>query len=248
VRTLAWFFILFSAVWFPANAAPACKAQSGARTVPLVELYTSEGCSSCPPADRWFSRHIGDGSANWLAFHVDYWDDIGWRDRFGDARFSRRQYARVHAVGERTVYTPQVMVGADIRAPWRSDFGPVLGKASGPALASLTLQYQPGADGGQLALGAARAASSGEAQVWLALYSDDQETTVAAGENAGATLHHDRVVRQVWGPWPLGSSAVSRHVAVPAPSPRWGVTAVVQDAQGRIWQSLNLPLSDCALR
>lgn len=246
MRTLARFFILLAAGSLPANAAPACKAQSGARTVPLVELYTSEGCSSCPPADRWFSRHIDDSSASWLAFHVDYWDDIGWRDRFGDARFSRRQYARVHAVGERTVYTPQVMVGADIQAPWRSGIDTALGKVSGPALASLTLEYLPGSNGGQLALGAARAGASGEAQVWLAQYSDDQNTTVASGENAGATLHHDRVVRQVWGPWPLGSSVVSRRVAMSAPSPRWGVTAVVQDVQGRIWQSLALPASDCA--
>src|SRR6476620_12021463 len=124
LRVLARSLVLLAAGSLPATAAPLCTAQSGARTVPLVELYTSEGCSSCPPADRWFSGHMDDTRANWLAFHVDYWDDIGWHDRFGDARFSQRQYARVHAVGERTVYTPQVMIGADIQAPWRSRIDP----------------------------------------------------------------------------------------------------------------------------
>jgi hypothetical protein len=231
-----------------ANAAPACTVQSGARTVPLVELYTSEGCNSCPPADRWFSSHVGDGNANWLAFHVDYWDAIGWHDRFGDASYSRRQRSRVAATGTSVVYTPQVMIGTDIQAPWRTDIAPVLNTSSGPALASLTLRYQPDASGGLLALGAARAAHSGNAQVWLAQYSDGETTQVAAGENAGVTLHHDRVVRKLWGPWPLAALPVSQRLGLHAPSPRWGVTAFVQDAQGRVWQSLSLPADHCATR
>jgi hypothetical protein len=231
-----------------ANAAPACLVQSGQRTVPLVELYTSEGCSSCPPADRWFSQHVADGSANWLAFHVDYWDDIGWRDRFGNAAYSKRQRARVAAAGESVVYTPQFMIGANVQAPWRDSIAPMLAKSSGPALASLTLRYEPGIEGGKLALGAARAAHAGAAQVWLAQYSDGETTRVAAGENAGVTLHHDRVVRRLWGPWPLAATPVSQRVAVQAPSPRWGVTAIVQDSLGRVWQSLNLPAASCAAK
>jgi len=98
-----------------------------------------------------------------------------------------------------------------------------------------------------VALGASRAGSApaGDAQVWLAQYSDDQNTQVRAGENAGVKLHHDRVVRHLWGPWPLNGTAVSRQVSMDAPSPRWGVTAFVQDARGRVWQSLNLPAAAC---
>jgi hypothetical protein len=231
-----------------ADAAAACIAQSGPRTVPLVELYTSEGCSSCPPADRWFSQHVAGDDANWLAFHVDYWDDTGWRDRFSDAAYSRRQRMRVAAAGESVVYTPQFMIGSSVQAPWRASIAPMLGKASGPSLASLAMRYAPGVEGGELALGAARAARAGAAQVWLAQYSDAETTRVAAGENAGVTLHHDRVVRKLWGPWPLASKPVSRRLALRAPSQRWGVTAFVQDAQGRVWQSLNLPIAGCAAR
>lgn len=231
-----------------AEAAPACIVQSGPRTVPLVELYTSEGCSSCPPADRWFSQHVRTSNANWLAFHVDYWDSTGWRDRFSNAAYSARQRARVASAGESVVYTPQFMIGTRVQAPWRASIEPMLVEASAPALASLTLRYDGGIEGGQLAIGAARSPATGDAQVWLAQYSDGESTRVAAGENAGTTLHHDRVVRKLWGPWPLAATPVSQRVALRSPSPQWGVTAFVQDAHGRVWQSLSLPADRCAAR
>ena len=83
----------------PRAGLAACAAQSGARLVPLVELYTSEGCSSCPPADRWLSRRYRGGDANYLAFHVDYWNDDGWRDRF-----SSRAYTRCERCGRPRAY------------------------------------------------------------------------------------------------------------------------------------------------
>ena len=237
--------LLLSLQW-PASAAPACATRSGATTTPLVELYTSEGCSSCPPADHWFSAHAHDASANWLAFHVDYWDAIGWPDRFASPLYSQRQRSRVAAGGGSVVYTPQVMVGTQVQASWRGGLGPELRQARIPAKASLALQLRPGANGWKASLGAMRVgASPGEASVWLAQYSDDQDTDVRAGENQGVHLHHDRVVRRLWGPWPLGTTVLSRQISLAAPSPLWGVTAFVQDASGRIWQSLSVPARAC---
>jgi hypothetical protein len=237
---------LLMLVQSPAMAAPACGARSGADAVPLVELYTSEGCSSCPPADRWFSTHVGDASANWLAFHVDYWDDIGWPDRFGSPLYSQRQRDRVAAAGGSTVYTPQVMVGPQVRASWHTGIGRELRQARTRADASLVLQLQPAGTGFDVLLGATRVGSAPNgANVWLAEYSDGQETKVPRGENGGLHLHHDRVVRHLWGPWPLGTVAVSQRVTVAVPSRRWGMTAFVQDASGRVWQSLNLPAAQC---
>ena len=66
----------------PAVAAPVCSARSAATIPPIVELYTSEGCNSCPPADKWLSRLKTDPTVVALAFHVDYWDRLGWKDRF----------------------------------------------------------------------------------------------------------------------------------------------------------------------
>ena len=240
---------LLLAVQSPAFAATTCTARSQAQAVPLVELYTSEGCSSCPPADRWLSMHAHDAQANWLAFHVDYWDAEGWHDRFGSARYSGRQTARVHGVGDTAIFTPQVMVGDVVRAPWQLPKGmqAALTGARTPAAAALTLQMQPRQKGWQVQLGAERAAQApaGKAQVWLAQYSDNMSTQVHAGENKGVTLHHDRVVRRLWGPWPLAGSTVSQQVSVDTPSPQWGLTAFVQDGRGRVWQSLTLPADAC---
>ncbi|MEO6103306.1 MAG: DUF1223 domain-containing protein [Pseudoxanthomonas sp.] len=232
-----------------AMAADACVARSGARAMPLVELYTSEGCSSCPPADHWLSQQIGDVDANFLAFHVDYWDDIGWPDRFASAQYSQRQRTRVGAVGQSTVYTPQVMVGSVVQASWRSSgaWRKYLEQARQPAGAALTLRMQPAAGGWQANIGAAAVGTpAGGAKVWLASYVDAQTSEVRAGENRGVTLHHDRVVRQLFGPWPLpATGALSQQVELPADATVWGITAFVQDARGNVLQSLGLPASDC---
>src|SRR5258708_2194386 len=101
----------------PAIAASCPAASSGAGSTTIVELYTSEGCDSCPPADKWFSTlsFKRDGVVP-LAFHVDYWDYIGWKDRFGRAAFAERQRETVTRQGSRTVYTPQLMLdGRDAR-------------------------------------------------------------------------------------------------------------------------------------
>ncbi len=241
------------ALSLPASATDTCAVRSGAQVVPLVELYTSEGCSSCPPADRWLSAqladHTGEPSVNWLAFHVDYWDAIGWPDRFAAPAHSERQRQRVAATGGRNVYTPQVMVGTQVNTDWGSDarLRAALTQARVEAPAALALRLQPAGAGWRVALGASRtpAARDAEAQVWLVSYSDDQHTQVRAGENRGARLRHDRVVRAMHGPWPLTTAPLSQALTLAAPSPRWGVTAFVQDRDGRVWQSLTLSADDC---
>ncbi len=77
----------------PANAqtSAACSARSAATVAPVVELYTSEGCNSCPPADQWLSRLKADPNVIGLAFHVDYWDRLGWKDRFASPAYTQRQ-------------------------------------------------------------------------------------------------------------------------------------------------------------
>ncbi len=228
-------------------AEEACSARSGPQLQPLVELYTSEGCSSCPPADRWLSRRIGEEPANFLAFHVDYWDDIGWPDRFASPAYSQRQRSRVAASGANTVYTPQVMVGSGVQANWRSEAAwqrTLQQQRQAAPRAVLALRLQREGQGWQAALGATPiGAPVAGAQVWLARYVDAQTTQVRAGENRGSSLRHDRVVRQLSGPWPLAEAALSQRIALAAESAPWGVTAFVQDAQGNLLQSLSLPAS-----
>jgi len=242
--------ILFlSVASFGAQAAEACRAHSSATTQPLVELYTSEGCSSCPPADHWLSQQLVRGDANYLAFHVDYWDDIGWPDRFASPAYSQRQRERVEATGSHTVYTPQVMLGESVNAPWSREraWQQTLRQARGPSRAALALRLHRQAGNWVAAIGAAaRDQHAQTTQVWMALHIDGQTTEVRAGENRGRTLRHDRVVRQLWGPWTLGRAALSQRIVLPAQSVAWGVTLFAQDAHGRILQSLELDGSGCS--
>ena len=101
-----------------ARALDACTAASTRQVAPVVELYTSEGCNSCPPADRWLSKLKSDPKVVALAFHVDYWDRLGWKDRFASAAFTARQAAQQPTNGARFSYTPQVVVDGRDRTDW----------------------------------------------------------------------------------------------------------------------------------
>lgn len=89
----------------------AAAASVQAEPVVVVELYTSQGCSSCPPADEFLAMLASDPRILPLALHVDYWDYIGWEDKFAQGKFSDRQRAYAKAVGSRTIYTPQLIIG-----------------------------------------------------------------------------------------------------------------------------------------
>ena len=115
----AWFALLASGLWLPAYGAP-CAAQSRPHTTALVELYTSEGCSSCPPADRWLSSLASKGNFPQgivpVALHVDYWDYIGRKDPYAKRDFSLRQRKLTPLQRLALVYTPRVMLqGRDFR-------------------------------------------------------------------------------------------------------------------------------------
>lgn len=136
---------------FPAIAPAApCRAQSGPGQTALIELYTSEGCSSCPPADRWLADLAAEptlnGKAVLLALHVDYWDNLGWRDRFAQPDFSARQRNLVAAQGSTTVFTPQVLVNGRTALDWGRDAAfrqRIAAINARSAVADLTLEIIP---------------------------------------------------------------------------------------------------------
>ena len=116
-------FVAIAAVaaTLPATAAVAavCEARSGARPPAVVELYTSEGCSSCPPADRWLSTLKSGDQVLALSFHVNYWNHLGWRDPFATPETTARQYRLKEALGGKYVYTPQVVLNGLDHRQWR---------------------------------------------------------------------------------------------------------------------------------
>ncbi len=235
--------------------AQSCSRQSPEHTVALVELYTSEGCSSCPPADRWLSRlgRSGTGADEVipLALHVDYWDALGWKDRFADPRFSERQRALSRLARRSILYTPEVFLnlrefgGWDSAAQFRRAVKAINAR---PAGADIRLSLGA-ASRAQLPVRASFALKPGappvRAQAFVVLYEDGLSTRVGAGENRGATLRHDHVVRHWAGPLELrGGSA--EFDAVIALDPRsdpgsLAVAAFVQDsASGELLQATAL--------
>ncbi|MEI2769847.1 MAG: DUF1223 domain-containing protein [Candidatus Competibacter sp.] len=240
---------------FSAPAAASCRAQSGPGQAALVELYTSEGCSSCPPADRWLADLAAEPSLKGkvvpLALHVDYWDDLGWRDRFAQPDFSARQRALTAAQGSKTVFTPQVMINGRTTLDWGDDAAfrqYIVTLDTRPAEAELNLEIVPAADTwliqvrGRLQSRVATAHTS----VFVALYQDGLSSQVTAGENAARRLRHERVTRELVGPLPVaadGSFAHPHrfHLPVDARPRDLGVAAFVQDrTDGRVWQALAL--------
>jgi hypothetical protein len=179
-----------------ANAQPgSCKANSSATMARVIELYTSEGCSSCPQADHWLSRMASDievrPDAVALAFHVDYWDRLGWKDRFASAAYTARQSQQQASNGARFSYTPQVVMDGKDQKDWINTRLPL--KAAAPAQAQISLTRegnQFNANVAPVAGGPTRLAA------YWAVTELNHVTSVKAGENEGVTLKHDFVVRE----------------------------------------------------
>jgi hypothetical protein len=204
----------------------ACRAESGASVPTVVELYTSEGCSSCPPADRWLSTLKGRKDVVALAFHVTYWDRLGWPDRFASPEFTTRQYDVATRLRSAQVYTPQVLVGGRDWRSWPSL--PSAQPSTGP-----TPQVKLQRDGDKVLALVASVAGTASYSGYFAVLEDLHESKVRAGENAGETLKHDHVVRllrQVPA-WPAAQGVQATLSISPgiAANPR-RVVFVVQDA------------------
>lgn len=174
----------------PHATAGACAARSAERPLQLVELYTSEGCNACPPADRWLSSLRGRAGVVAVAFHVDYWDQLGWPDRFASAANTTRQRAQAQRAGAGFVYTPQVLVdGRD----WRR--WPALPTARDTAATVALTLSRSGPEAVQATL-TPLAGAPRHITLWWAWLEDGHVTAVRSGENHGVTLRHDQVVRR----------------------------------------------------
>ncbi len=167
------------------------KFESGVNKVKLVELYTSQGCSSCPPAENWLGQFKNDPRL-WkeiipIAFHVTYWDYLGWRDPFGVEQFNQRQVAYRQEGLIRSVYTPGLVVdGSEWRGWFRDKSLPLKGESAGNLKVhlnghSLKASYSSPGNGKAL-------------QLNIALLGIDMNTHIKAGENSGVKLAQDFVV------------------------------------------------------
>jgi hypothetical protein len=194
-------------------------AQTGSPVV-VVELYTSQGCSSCPPADEFLAELARDPMIIPLALHVDYWDYIGWADSFADPKFTTRQKAYARDIGSRTIYTPQLIVGG-------------LDRVEGNApteVASLVMKHLMGAqlvsvnvtrEGDRLVIRAEAVQPLGQVvKVQLVRYKPEESVEITRGENAGRTVTYHNIVTswQVVGDWD-GAAPLELEASYPKGNP-----------------------------
>ena len=198
---------LFAATFIASASVSAAVAQENApRAEPrqvVIELFTSQGCSSCPPADALLRELVNRDDVVALALHVDYWDYIGWEDTFADPAFTARQKAYAKAQGQRMVYTPQIIVGgvnqvigtkemkvADLIAQHRAmPTDVVLGVTRQSGVLTIAAQ--------------ATENLAGPLDVHVVRYRDAETVEVSKGENAGRKLDYSNIVTdwRVAGQW-----------------------------------------------
>lgn len=211
-------------------AAAECTATSGPQRVAVLELYTSEGCDSCPPADQWVSelpaKKLTAERVIPLAFHVDYWNQLGWTDPFSQGIFSARQRQHSKRRGASFVFTPQLLLnGQDYRRAILFDDidGKIktINQTKPQADIRLKLSNSGTLLDGKIEVSVSEGADRRRAQVFLALYESNLVTAVKAGENKGRTLKHDFVVRELVGPLPLDDrGSLTRELSFQL-DPRW---------------------------
>ena len=236
----------------------ACHATSGARVTPLVELYTSEGCDSCPPAERWLSSRFAASdehpSAIALEFHVDYWDRLGWVDRFARRRYTERQYAAMRAHEAALVYTPQVLLQGR-EYGWRSvDSSAIDAAARTDAGATIAVDAAP-RDHEVVVRVRAQVAKAGNAGavVDVAYADSGLVEEIGAGENRGARLVHAHVVRALERAGRVRpGEALAATITLPEPAEQGThptlVAFVERESDGEVLQALALPLDRCKPR
>jgi hypothetical protein len=210
-----------------AQAAPPAKAEANAVPV-LVELFTSEGCSSCPPADQVLAalertQSVAGARIVPLALHVDYWDGIGWPDPFASAQATQRQ--RSYAPLGSGSYTPQAVIDgrAETIGSRKAMVEQAIGEAAKRPHASIAIDVPARAEPAaplevMLKIGALPPGAAPDAEVLVALTQNVVKVAVPRGENAGKTLEHTAVTRQlvVVGPTPAAGATLKTSLKIPA--------------------------------
>jgi hypothetical protein len=198
-------------------------AQTASTQGVLVELFTSQGCSSCPPADALLQQLTQVDGVIPLALHVDYWDYIGWSDTFAQEKFSNRQRRYAAAVSDRMVYTPQMIVAGDARVKGYDSAEARAEIAAARAQVDLQLVRQ----GDEVVITAQpKAPLSGEFVVDIVRYRPQSVVSIARGENQGREIAYHNIVTE-WnnlGQW-SGQGALSLRARATGPAP---VVVIIQ--------------------
>jgi len=223
-------------------AHPDCTAGSGSERPHLVELYTSEGCDSCPPAEHWMSSLLKHPDLIGLEFHVDYWDGSDWHDPFSDHAYTVRQQALAKRGNRDQIYTPQIWLDGRVWQNWPKGSPPAPVDSTPP---TLQLRAEPGSPL-RVQVDAQAGADATQYRVFAALTENGLSEHVRGGENRGKTLAHDEVVRAFAGPLNPPQADVELKIPARVAREKASVVAFVQDeVDGSIVQAIRVPLTEC---
>jgi hypothetical protein len=171
------------------------KAQAGAKQkLSLVELFTSQGCSSCPPADRLAGELAKRDDVIVLSYNVDYWDYLGWRDTLAKPEYSQRQYDYAHARGDGNVYTPQMIFNGSDHTVGSNAQKVEKALATANPLSNI-MQIKRNAE--EISVSIEADAAVGDATLWLFAVAPKLQQAIARGENAGESIAYYNVVRNM---------------------------------------------------
>ncbi len=223
--------------------------RSDGRSQPvLVELFTSQGCYSCPPADRALGRLAAKGEVVALAFHVNYWDRLGWPDPFATEWGTQRQRRYGETVSEGRVYTPQMVIDGQTHEIDSNERGVRFAIARAARLPRPATPLLAWAAPDRVRIALPAAAEAAGADIWLARFDRRRETEILRGENGGKRLAYHQIVRERQTIGRYDGRAQSMEVQVmPGEPANWGVAVIVQQAgPGRVWGAglLNAPEPD----
>jgi hypothetical protein len=211
---------LWTALWFTVVLAAFGGSQVSLAAEPspplnspvVVELFTSQGCLSCPPADALLGELAQREGVLALSFHVDYWNYIGWKDPFSSPRMTDRQRSYMLALGQRYVYTPQMVIDGRYQEVGSNEAAikHLVERLAGSDSRKLGISLVA-EEGNRVTLRIPARPYSGEAAVWLVAYDDKHTTKIGRGENAGRTLSYYHVVRELRriGTWRGGEEKIS---------------------------------------
>jgi hypothetical protein len=200
-----------------AAVAAIAPAGAGLRAAPVVlELYTSQGCSSCPPADALLAQLAGMDGVIALALHVDYWDYLGWKDAFGKPQHTARQRAYAKAARSRTIFTPEMVVQGDERLKGHDKeriVDEIARQRALPAEAEIALKRE--GDALEVHIEPAGAADPGPSVVYLVRFIPSEDVDIDAGENAGRSVVYTNIVTdwETIGEWNGDGPLDLRHEA-----------------------------------
>ena len=234
-------FTVLCAAAMPHSGFAACAARSDTTRHRLVELYTSEGCDSCPPAEKWMMSLDRNSNVISLEFHVDYWDNAQWKDPFSSPVYTARQESVSHRA-KAQVFTPQVWVDGQLWTTWGRSGPPDATDASMPPLI-VTIDD---ASAVRVRLDSDVKDEKSDYRMYAALSQNGLTQDVRGGENRGKTLDHENVVRAFSGPLSMPHADTELKIPERADPAQLSVVAfVANERDGSIVQSVKLPLSQC---